>query len=152
MRPHVKLTIADIDQEIAELQQLRDGLDTLFGGETELPPPVKVKKTRKTKALGKYARRNNAGNEVADPAPAGVSRNPTQGTAGFTRAPSADMVELMAAARKLPEPISATTLSVASGKDRVFCTNSITRWAAKGWLQKTAYGEYKRTNMFPAQA
>jgi hypothetical protein len=150
MSPHFRKTVAEIDQDIAQLngdiarlQTTRETIVELYGGETELAPPKAEKKTRKPRAVK---------TEAAAPERVALSAASVTTLSGFSRVPSADTVALMAVARTMPEPISATTLSVTSGKERVFCTNNINRWAARGWLQKIGYGEYKRTSSFPAQA
>jgi len=151
--PHIRRTLEEITAEITgrqgEIQKLidvRTSLCELYDIPAELPMgnlrEKKPHKARKTKT---------APAALASPATPPLSENSAT-PAGFSRPPSPESIELMAHARRMPEPVSAVTLSVASGKDRIFCTNSINRWAAKGWLEKTGRGEYKRTNTFPSQA
>lgn len=150
MSPHFRKAVAEIDQDIAKLnndiirlQTTRQTIADLYGGDTELPapPPRRSRETKTSCAAGAPVSR-----------PARPDPVPATTPSGYSRAPSADTIALMAVARTMPEPISPTTLAVASGKKPVFCRNNISRWAAKGWLGKTGYGEYKRTSTFPIQA
>jgi hypothetical protein len=154
--PHFRKAVAEIDEDIANLnnditrlQTARSTIMELYGGDTEIPDKVKPRKTssrggpRRSKPVGAEVTRR----EAAQPPPADSDR-----PAGVSGRHSTESVAVMAIARTMAEPISITTLSVASGKDKKFCGNRISRWAANGWLAKTGYGEYKRTNTFPAQA
>jgi hypothetical protein len=141
MNEHLKNTVTAIDASILEaearvekLRKIRQDLTELFGA----PETIAIKRATSPR-----------------PSPPKVERekNPASSNSAiarhFSQQPSAETIALMAVARKMPEPINAATLSIAGGANNKFATNSIMRWAAKGWLEKLSPGNYRRSKTFP---
>ena len=175
IKPHFLKSIHEIDGDIVELQNsitpilkdinrlldIRSGIVELYGADTEIPPapgamPAEAPKPEETKngrtpprsgkQKRKYTRRSPAAasavEESADLKDDGATGSRTQ---------SDEALALLAVARKLPEPITAAALAEKGNVDMKFAANRIMNWIAKGWLKRSARGEYKRADQFPEE-
>jgi hypothetical protein len=124
---HIEAEIKAREEEIAQLNGARTVLRELF-------PPAD-----EPEAEEKPARKKKGGADV-----------PAADKPG--RPPGADYIKAMAAARTAPEPFTAASLHVATGLETKFCANKLHKWKAKGFLESTGRGEFKRTKDFPAEA
>jgi hypothetical protein len=129
---------AALDGDITELLAARKGLVDLYGDgnpKFELPElPELPEPTAAAPAKRAYKKRaKKAGKEE-----------------GIT---SGD-VELLAAARSMPEPFTATALAVVAGRSdasgKKLCSNRCSKWRRKDWLA-SGTGGYTRTKEFPPE-
>ena len=148
MAPHIRKTVEEIDGDIAqllgdakELQGTRDTLVRLYAGESDVPPVV-VQTARPKPVRAARAPRSASTAPVA----------PAAGSGKQGRQPTAETVQLMAAARTCPEPFTAASLAVASGLESALCGKRLNKWVVAGYLSRAGRGEYKRTATFPQEA
>jgi hypothetical protein len=174
IKPHFLKSIREIDGDIVELQNsitpiqndikrlldIRSGIVELYGADTEIPPapgaePAEAARPenkngrtppRSEKQKRKYTRRSPAATSAVED-----SAEPKDAGATGSRTQSDEALALLAVARKLPEPITAAALAEKGNVDMKFAANRIMNWIAKGWLKRSARGEYTRADQFPEE-
>lgn len=162
MEPHFVKSVAEINQDIeklngdlARLISARDTLVDLYSGETVLPAVQAPAPRTPAKAPAQTPRRKAAattGDWKGQPFDVRSPQTVAAAVATGKRAPTAEMIKAMAAARQCPEPFTTDSLMVATGMDRKFVSNRIWTWVRQGYVEKSAErGAFRRAAAFPSE-
>lgn len=145
MKPHIEETIKELSSRISVLQEAIKLLHALQDdmGWNGIANPLSSAPKQLNVQAEPVAQRPR---EVAVTVNHG--RQKTKKTQVERNATGENVIEV---ARTLKEPFTGAELAMASGHTAKNAGNYITRWTEKGWIARTGFGEYQRTNKFPGQ-
>lgn len=151
MASRMRKAVAEIDGDIMQLQgeladlcQLRDGLVKFYGGDTEIAPVATAVAVRKAVKAA-----NAPSPRPSPPEGARETSAPSKRVEGSGRQMGGDSLKLLAAARTAPEPFTVPAMVVATGLDKEKVAKTLSNWKMRGLLSSEVRGEYKRTESFP---
>jgi hypothetical protein len=149
MREHVELTIRDLGDEIARLQDAMKVLQGLGPAKLEVLVVPKLAEPVRPRTPMARTREGRGGDLAALPAGGQAVAPPSRkvgapgGSDGASRARNSALVQGAAAA--LAEPWTKLDLATATGISKANAANYVNRWVRWGWAVKMGYAKYQRT-------